>query len=755
MIHDRELKLKYVGMIPASLELEKLSKVGLTTYENRTNSKLLSDDVINVKFKQKVKSAKEMITQLNKKVKQLNSTQLEYKQKLLDFIEVLKQEKEMEKWKGVSNNALRNLLYVNGFTLKRIDEKTNEVVKTKYVVYKRSSSKSRIGQCLFIKEDLYQEMISWSRLGLSFAGHNVDAPSLLAYQALVGSSIEGTITLNPDSILIVSDLDSKFKKVCNVIRKGEDGLLDSFVEETTISNSIFDGQSLLDSSYFPTGKSMLLLRNHMFKSAAFNCNIQKYLNDNCPSYLEFDEWKIPDMFGSEKLAKNIRLIITPSSLKALKFSNILGSEAAMFKYWSEFIKENGQDYSVFGVVKSEKQSKHSDGLLPMQQTSYQMLNCLPMNEYEVQKISEYEMDYLYKLKNNDSFFIQHLAKSVNSVNSNSMFIDLYKHNKKITRTKVFRDFRKTEINRHLTHVKHGKVRLHGDYCTMLGNPMEFLSHSIGKFDVESGDSTLRENEIYTPLFDFDVELVGFRNPNTSPSNVLLVKNVHRAEIEKYFNLTSNIVCVNAIKFPLQDILSGSDYDSDTLLLFNSPTMLQLAKRCYGKYRVCINNVSSDKRTYRLTEDDMATIDNQLSLSQKNIGRVVNLGQLCMSKYWDLINKGKNESELSSLLKKIDIMTVLSGICIDLAKKMYDINIDDEVENVAQADELKGDKPLFWKYVSQNKDIKTSMMYCPMDYLFETMSKVGYANQRENIDLLKLLVTHDKKSADRKQEKKNN
>lgn len=752
MTHNRELKFKYVGMIPSSLELEKLISIGLIAHESKPSEKYISNDIINVKFKQKVKSATELISKIKKKIDRLNDGQAEYKQKLLDFIKVLKQEKNLDKWREISNGSLRHLLYVDGFTLSHTNEKSKKVITTKYVVYKRSSAKSRIGQCLFIKEELYNEMIRWSQLGLSLEDKNIDVPSLLAYQSLVGSSLEGVVHIKPENILIVQDIDSKFKRICNVVRKGNNGLLDSFEEEALISNSLFDGQSLLDSNYFPKDKGMLLLRNHMFKSAAFNCNIQKYMLDNCPSNIVYDEWKVHDMFGNEIFAKDIHLIITPSSLKALKFSSIIGGDAEMFWYWKEFIKDNDNGYSTFGVVKSEKQSKHVDGSFVMQQSSYQMLNSLPMTKEDIHELSDYEREYTYKLKNDDDFFIQHIQKSINSVNSNSMFIDLYNQNKNITRTKIFRDFRKAEINRHLTHVKHGKIRVRGDYCTMLGNPLEFLSHAIGKFDVNE-TPTLKDNEIHSPLFDYDIELVGFRNPHTSPSNVLLAKNVYNSQIERYFNLTDNIVCVNAINFPLQDILSGSDYDSDTLVLFNTPRMLELAKKCFGKYRVCINKVDSDKRQYNLTKEDMAMIDNQLSLSQKNIGRVVNLGQLCMSRYWDLLNKGSSEQDLTDLLKKIDIMTVLSGICIDLAKKFYDIDIDEEVENVANTKELKVDKPLFWKYVSQNKNISTAKMDCPMDYLYEEMSNFEYADQKENINLRDLLIKQNIKSSDRKQESK--
>jgi hypothetical protein len=760
MFRNKELDFKYVGMIPSSLELNKLISIGMKTRKHNTSDKLLSDDIINVKFKQKVKSADEIIAQIKKKIKKIKDDKyFDYKQKLNDYVQLLKQEKATDKWHEVSNENLRQHLYVNGFTITTINKKTNKTKSTKYVVYKRSSAKSRVGECLFIKEKLFHDMMKWSQMDLALEKFNIDVPSLLAYQSLVGSSLDGTIKIKPENILIISDIDSKFKRICNVVRKGTNGLLDSFEEEVEISNSLFDGESLLESRYFPKGKGMLLLRNHMFKSAAFNCKIQDYFQERYKeingSLEGYDKWKIPTMFEGEMMyAKDVQLIITPSSLKALKFSHVVGSEKDMYNYWKNYVKDE-EGYSLFGVVKSEKKTKHGtdDNGKELQQTSYQMLNCLPMSKEDIDELSKFENQYIEKLKNDDDFFVQHIQKSVNSINSNAMFIDLYYRNRDIVKTKPFRDFRKSEINRHVTHVKSGKIRLNGDYCTMLGNPIEFLEHALGYFDIDTTSPALKGNEIYTTLFEYEKELVGFRNPNTSPSNVLVAKNVYNELIERYFNLSDNIVCVNAINFPLQDILSGSDYDSDTLLLFDNPKMLELAKKCFGKYKVCINKVASSKKQYQLTELDMSVIDNQLSMSQKNIGRVVNLGQFCMSRYWDLLNQGKTAEELSELLKKIDIMTVLSGICIDLAKKFYDIDIDKEVEHVSKAKELNCEKPLFWRYVSQKKDVLTKKMNCPMDYLYETMSDCKYADHQESLNFKDLLVKYNIKNGDRKQEKK--
>ncbi|MGG2091261.1 hypothetical protein AB1283_00660 [Bacillus sp. S13(2024)] len=741
MHRNGTVKHDYCGMIPFSLELIELRKEGLKVKHIESRDKEISNDIINVKFNQKVKSGNELKKILLNK-KEQNGINEKYISKLNEFINLIEEDETNEKWNCVSVDELRKILYTEGFKI-RYENRNGNTKEIEYVVYKRSSSKSRTGQCLFIKKSLYNKMIKWSRMHLPLKKDmEIDLAGLLAYESLVGSSLESTVKINPDKILLVDDVDSKFERMANVVRKGNDGFLDSFKEKATISNSLFDGQSLLEEKYFEAGVSMKLLRNHMFKSAAFNCNIQKFLKDNCPKGINYDHWQLTDMFGNKIYAKDVELICTPSSVKALKFSSVIGKDKDMWEHWKQKVKE---DESIFGVCKHEKQSKFGvdEKGNVLQQTSYQMINCLPMAKNDIKELTKTEREYIERLKNDDDFFIEKVKNSSTLVNSNEMLTALYNHNKNIINTKLFKDFRKGFIRNHVDHSKKGKIKLNGDYCVMIGNPMEYLKHAIGQFNIHKPESTLKNNEVYTKLFDFNKEYVGFRNPNTSPSNVLIVKNKKVKEIENYFNFTENIVCVNAVHFEIQDILSGCDYDSDTVLLFNDPKLLELGKKCFGSYNVCVNNIDGQKKKYKLNKYDMYEIDNQLSTSQKNIGKVVNLGQFCMSVYWDLLNKGETSEHVEELLKKVDVMTILSGIAIDMAKKFYEINIDKEINHVEKNIYLKErkNKPNFWKYVSQSKTIKDRIEFyeCPMDYLSEDLNKIKPANQKETLPFEDFLI----------------
>ncbi|GCD11406.1 hypothetical protein [Clostridium tagluense] len=780
MFRGREIKKEYIGMLAYSLELIKLRAEGLLvkTIKRTNNVKEQSDDIINIKFKYKVQNGASVIikkeatlVKLNEKLLTLDLTiakDLEKHDKTIlaiagvkKSIIDIKNEMDTEKWAEVKNDILRTKLYEEGFTITTVDAKTSKVTEDKYVVYKRSGSKSRTGQCLFIKEHLLKPMITWSRMGLDFISNDWDSDyaGLLAYESLVGSHLEDTMKISVDNILIVEDVNSKFYKKCNVVKTDDTtGLLGSFEDDYEISNCLFDGECLLEGKYFKDGESMNLLRQHMFKSASFSTNISSFLIKNCPVGQNFFTWEIENMFGEKILAKDVHMICTPTSVKALKFAKGLGmTKQEMWNYWKDIVRAEG---SIFGICKHEKPSLRgvNDNGTLVQQTSYQMLNSTGMSFDDMDNLATFEKEYVMKLRNDDEAFIKYARKNASDLNSFLMMAELAEHNTDFISSLVFRDFRKHKIGRYVKHAKRGKIRLDGDYCILIGNGLELLYHAIGQLDVENPQSvSLKDNEIYTKLNEDGLDLVCFRNPHTSPSNILIGKNTWNTEIDKYFNFSKNIVYVNAIGFPIMDILSGSDYDSDNMVIFNNDKMLEVAKNCSG-FNVCINKVKSESKKYIVNAKNMAVIDNQLSTSQSNIGTVVNMGQLLMSTYWNMPKEDINKEKLAELMKKVDIATILSGICIDLAKKFYSIDLIKEINNLSKSklgkSLLEKEKPTFFVSISQSKTMKNRVKNydCPMDYLQTILKDIDKADYKTDFKFEDLLVKQDIVKANKRQKR---
>ena len=83
----------------------------------------------------------------------------------------------------------------------------------------------------------------------------------------------------------------------------------------------------------------------------------------------------------------------------------------------------------------------------------------------------------------------------------------------------------------------------GNYSTLLGNPIEMLYHSIGRWD---GQSIIGVGQVHSKRFVDGAQLLGSRSPHIAAGNILLTRNVRNALVDKYFNLTNEIVAVNAI-----------------------------------------------------------------------------------------------------------------------------------------------------------------------------------------------------------------
>lgn len=786
---DNKVKARYIGMMPDSLTLRKLitlKNFHVKKIKKDEHEKLISNDIINVKYNLKVNDIDNIIKSLNcvidntkndmnniienlfnicnkEKVKELNEKykKLEsYIEKLYNYIVILETKNnlfekcgftfEQNVWDELTANILRDLLYRDGFKLFDLDYETGKVTnEINYSVWQRSSAKSRIGNILFIKNELYDEMIRWQRMDINIPeDKKVDLCSLLAYESLASSSIIDVIEINPKNILLIEDKESIFDCKVDIVQNGDKGhLINKSNVDSKINNVLFDGEVLLDKKVFDEnksikGKGFCLLRQRFFKAAAFNANVQDFLKDHCPADIPYNEFKVKNKFGEEMFAYDVLMVCTESSLKALKFSEYVSDRKSellqqrdMFDYWKKQIAKDGY---LFGCCKYEKPSKrgYDDNGNIVNQMSYQFFNSINGNYNSINTICAFEKDYINKLKTDKQTFIDHLKNNANDVNSNDMIIDLYDHNNDILDIKMLKNYKNKQVFNYVEHVKHGKPRLTGDYCIMCGNGLSMLYHIINQFDVNNPpEGELEDNQVHTKLHAYDKEYLAFRSPHTSPSNVCIIQNKASEEhYDKYFNSTNGIIFVNAIKFPIQDVLSGCDYDSDQILVIDNSTLLSNAKTMLidGSCRVCLNKVPKSSASYFLNSESMSKIDNKLSQSQHDIGTVVDYGQLFMSMWWDDINNGIAANQI--YFDMVQICTILSSISIDNAKRTYDLDISKEIEYIESQISANQKKAQFFKYVGKkpkNKDQakkkKNPANYnsykCPMDYLQTVMENL--------------------------------
>lgn len=621
-----------------------------------------------------------------------------------------------EKFKTILNaSKIREWVYKNGFYMDGI----------KFIRYKRSAGSARTGKCLFIDEKLYPAIHKWEMCGLEInEGDDCDLAGIESYISLTASSIVGAIKIKPENILLVDDYESVFKDSVVAVGAGPDGHLVAEEKEVEVSNSIWDGESLIDKSlmgeYSPYG--FVLLRNSFFKSAAFNCNLQKWFADNGIT----DVGQLNGKTYAKRI-EDVLFVITPSSLKYLKYGT--------FEDWLHNVG------GVYGVVKHEKKPKFLGG--KGVKVSYQLINTLAMTKSDVAEFLEPSLKYLDLIKRDIAAFRYHIhfkAQNEDDVSvktRNDVIYRILGVSDEFTRTKLFQDFKKETVHAYISELKLGHIIVNGNYSVLCGNPMELLRHVIGRFD---GESMLGVGHIHTKRFEYGKRLLGCRSPHTSSGNVLLTTNVEDNQIDRYFNFTTEIVAINSIGENILQRLSGADFDSDTMLITDNEILIRCGSRYYNTFKVPTMVMNPQKRKRKYTNSDKADLD--IYCDSDRIGVTVNLSQEINTIMWDRINrhgdwKGAMEAYYDNCL-----LSILSMIEIDSAKKEYPLDCMEELQLVrARYDERDEDgraiRPNFFAHVAKKKG-------------YYNAKKKNYKKQLAPMDFVQEIVNGRKNSGPKKQ-----
>lgn len=616
-----------------------------------------------------------------------------------------KQYKKIKEFKTLKTNAqLRKHLYKNGFICNGV----------RYCRMKRSSGSARVGKCLFINEDLFKPILKFSSGNITLEqGQEVDLAAYESYISLPSSSIIDTLYISPENILVIDDYESVFYE--DVIEThNENGQLVTSEKNCEITNSIWDGQSLIDVSLMGeySHYGMILLRNLMFKSCCFNCNVQQWFKDNNIT----DVKQLNGVTRAERI-EDIKLITTPNSIKYLKFDTL--------DNWLDNI------YPGFGIVKHDKKTHFFGGKLV--QTHYQLINTLQLSKDEVKEFLQESLDFAQLLRDNPAV-VRHYIKypdvseiepmSRPMTDKNDVVYNLMCVNDNFTKTKYFRDFLIDLLRSYYKNLKNGHVYVNGNYSTLLGNPVEMLQQTIGKFN---GNSQIGIGNIHNTRFGYDKILLGSRSPHVTMGNIWLAKNKENRLIDCYLNLTEEIVCINSIGENVLQRLSGADFDSDTVLLTDNEILIRAAKRNYHIFKTPTSFVTAKKVKRYYTPEEQAELDIKTSVNK--IGEIINLSQELNSLLWDKMYDGSSYNDIKELYYDICQLDVMSGIEIDKAKKEFDIDNGKELDKIREkyreqlSDEYNKKKlPHFFSHISRQKGYYNPQKknYCKyhtsMDYL---------------------------------------
>ena len=644
------------------------------------------------------------------------------------------------------DKKLRDKLYKNGFNFV-YDYK--EETEYHYVRYKRTASSARKGSCLFIVDTykkgkkeikVSEEMNKWSNCGLT-EPKGADT-KWEAYKSLSLSGIlEKTITLRKKEILVVKDKKSIFKAPDDSILVCYDGIdyfayspkekeeeLKNAKEELQnaeekvkeyetkikiienentykIENNIWDGESLIDNSVFMENEAyndahMLLLRARFLKTCAFRTHLQEWFKDNGIN-LEAKAKDVLNGFTLDDKAKvsDIKLVITESSLKYLKFANKDDKFEDSIRKWFKNAK-NKKDSIEFGIVKTE--SKATGKV----RTSYQFLQTIGLKDKEINDlISDCNKTYLeaYEkpkkfsefLENNeipsfqDDEGVDQEYENNKDEDSGKDYYDTYVNEAIITLIKCagvhningipyYKSILDSKMKKYKKMIKKGHIPIEGIYGVLFGNPAEFLYSLIYDYDPNENETlyygkdkdkeiiTIKPEHVYTNYYKSGEDILSIRFPHITMGNIFVPKN-DRVESEKtfydeYFELGDSIVCINSIGSTVLHRLNGADFDSDMMFMTNQRTLLEAAIRVkdaeveykkkivdeegniFGKrkaFPVPINKVDEiDKKKVDEINKLLSKCDN--SICANKLGQIVNLASFMNGEFWNnhYINNNK-------------------------------------------------------------------------------------------------------------------
>lgn len=656
-------------------------------------------------------------------------------------------ERNKDKCVKISKEDLRIKYYVEGveITYRSYNKKGRELTSRRntirYKMLYRTPGKAKKGTCMFIDERVYDQVHDFLYMGIKPSVEKAPIVELGAYSSLVTSSIEGRIQIKPNEILCVRDVDSAFKtKVMSVETDEEKHCYIKEIDGYEVSNTMFDGQGLIDESIFPEwGNGYILLRHHMTKLAAFKTRIQKFMKDQYGS--DYETATIKDMWGNDVRVKDIKLITTNNAFKWIKFG-------ISFEYWASWILKNGCQ---FGIVKTAHESKLGD----VQRMSYQMMNSLEIES--MPNICSKTVEYINKLKTDNEVFFEYLRKNESFSNDFEVLLALCEHNCNFVNSTYFRERRQAIINAYVLNFKNGRSIQNADNLVIVGSPFAMLLHSIGKDPFT--DPTLQPEEgtiqCYSERFNDGEYLASFRSPQNARNNIGYLHNRIHPLMRKYFDLGKLCIAVNMHETPFQDRHNGSDQDSDTIYTTNQSDIVRHAKFCYDNYPTIVNNIPKDSNVYRYDMRDFAKVDNGLAASQLAIGESSNLAQICLTYTYNFEDRKYQDY--------VCILATLAQVAVDSSKRKFDINISEEIKRIKKDMDLENNGlPFFWLVTKRDRrkvrneeqrrerdrknkerirDKVTPSLDCPMNYLYRLrLDRVDYTTPA--IDMSEFWIKHD-------------
>lgn len=542
-----------------------------------------------------------------------------------------------------------------------------------FVRYGKSSSQAKDGVTVFIDNDVYEEMMERSQLGVKVEKCVISKYE--SYRNLILSSCQMVDEELP--YIVIVDEYSKMihdQHVRYAVQKDVEytnpqthkkviAKNQKFIEESTTDIEIlpFDGFgvhtkeiSKLFSKYTASTHDSVLfqIRLPFMKGVTIETDFKKYY-----ASLDTPITKIKDVFGKWHDIDKIDCIWNTSMWKGAGiFKKEFGSEG-----WNEYLKRvNKYGYKI-GI---SKYSHHLDEINLYSKLNFQYLQCLDLwntkyidqyknhdkydildkdNNGKIVDLATYSTDLLEKIIKGDKLYSLKFLGINNTLESDleSKYIQAILTNDSMLKDPSIKKMLKRKLDKTITQMKYGKIFAKGFYHTVVGDIKGYLEYAAGL----NITGCLHEGEFFTHSFPIG-DAVSFRSPLVDPSEVNKIKLTTNDFTDEYLqHLKNHDICMINMYDLTQQQQGGMDMDGDSVFLSVEPILIN------SKINTPIVVDMDDKVTTEPVEYCMDEIVKyECNSRDSRIGEITNIATSILNHYTENEKWKKVNADNVSLLR---------------------------------------------------------------------------------------------------------
>lgn len=513
--------------------------------------------------------------------------------------------------------------------------------------------------------------------------------------------------------MTIDDLKSINKEIKQAI--ADKTTLINLERNKYITNVLFDGMDLMDTSIAPTGHNFVFCRHNNIKAGCTVMDLQQFFIDKCKEYnIDLDTKKVTNMFGVEQDLKKIKMVMTESSFKQLKLKNTQKyrfsddeKHTQLYKDWCKMFDESDGKLAVCGIEHANE--------LGVAKNNYQVMASLDLHKklegvnYDDCKsvkdianknmdlLMKEQMDSINKMKKDDIEFMKYVKTNMSDDTTAQRYLSLIsEQNKDVFKTKEFKSWKSAILSKSQQELGKGRLVTAGRNQVLIGDIEALANMAIhGEKEVER---SLKAGEDKYSMFKNNMdgkgrervftshkcEKVGLaRNPQIGDFSTVSAINCYndKAEICKYVNFGEDMLVTDLREYAFQVITSGSDLDYDHVLTMQNEILDKLINAAWKDKDVIISvdETPKSKAKYIYSAEDRVRKGEKIGKNM--VGQNSNLAQMLQAQRQHLIYNGGSKEQIEETTKLIHKLNMLQNHEIDGAKSPSAINSAEEMGSI--------------------------------------------------------------------------